>query len=188
MTRVFNKSVKMLILTLMSILVVSVSAATYYSLIMTSTAVVYKSNVYFKVGADNGTKGLVVTLGSQNTTVTLTGIRAYPNVTFTYTNPVIVRNNATSGSAPSIRLAPSTDPSGNADDFEFIRFLLNATNVGDRRWLNYTSNGATWSSTGTSSWVSLPNNTEWSIVIMTKARTTGVSGQTVTIGLTVDVD
>jgi hypothetical protein len=184
----FRKEMKLVTLLLTSMLIASVSAATYYSLTMTSTVSVYASNVYFKVGTDNGAKGLVVTLGSDNTTVTLSGLRAYPNATFTYTDPVKVRNNATSGSAPSIRLAPSSDPSGNADDFEFVKFLLNATAVGDRRWLNYTSNGATWSNTGATSWVSLPNNTEWSIVVMTKALTTGVAGQTVTIVFTVDVD
>ena len=182
-----RKEVKLATLLLTSLLIATVSAATYYSLTMTSTVSVYAPAVYFKIGADDGTKGLVVTLGSKNTTVTLNGLRAYPNATFTYTDPVKVRNNATSGQVPQVRLAPSSI-SGGEDDFEFVKFLLNATAVSDRRWLNYTSNGIAWSDTGTTNWVSLPNNTEWAIVVMTKARTTGVAGQTVTIALTVDVN
>jgi len=160
----------------------------YYSLTMTSTIQVYAANVYFKVGTDNGTKGLVVTLGAKNTSATLTGLRAYPNATFTYTNPVRVRNNGTSNA--QVRLAPSLNPSDAvAANFVYVKFLLNATAVGDRRWLNYTSNGASWTVPSASGWTTLAGSgTEWPIVIMTMANATATAGSTVTIGITVDVD
>jgi hypothetical protein len=185
-----KKSAKFLILLLTSMLIASVSAVTYISLTMESTISVYKSNVYFVAGSDNGTTGLNVTLDGTNTTATLTGLRAYPNATFTYSDPVRVRNNATSGSNPQLRLAPKVDPSANPEDFEYVNFLLNATDAGDRKWLNYTSDGASWTSpTSPTSWttIGIAQSTEWSIVIYTKATAGASVTDSVTISITVDV-
>jgi len=187
MSRMFGKSVKMLILTLMSLLVVSATAAMYYSLTMTSSIEVYKANVYFVEGSDNGTSTVVLTLDSTNTTATITGLRAYPNMTFTYENVTLVRNNST-GSSSSIRLAPGATAPANAADFVYVRFMLNATNPGDRRWLNYTSDGVSWTIPSASSWTSIVLSTQWPVVIMTMARSTATIGHTVTIGITIDVD
>ena len=187
----YKKSAKLILLLISTLLIASVSAVTYISLTMTSTIDVYGSQVYFVVGGDNGTKGLVVTLDSQNTTTTLTGLRAYPNASFTYTDPIRVRNNATSGTSfPQLRLTPYSNPSTNAADFVYIRFLLNASGSDDR-WLNYTSNGVSWTSPSASSaWTSTGINwsTEWSIVIYTKANATATTSNSVTIGITIDVD
>jgi len=187
-----KKALKFLGLLISAILIASVSAAMYLQLTMTSTITVYKSNVYFKVGSDNGTKNLVVTLDSTNTTATLTGLRAYPNATFTYTDPIRVRNNATSGTNTTLRLAPKVDPSTNAEDFFYVKFLLNATNPADYRWLNYTSDGiSTWTSpTAPTEWttIGIAPGEEWSIVIYTMARPGANSGDDVTIAITVDVD
>lgn len=182
----FRKSTKFVTLLLTSMLIASASAATYFSLSMTSTIEVYAADVYFLKGGDDGVKGLVVTLGSKNTTATLTGLRAYPNVTFTYTDPVRVRNNGSL--TPNIRLAPSFDPSGNEADFVYVKFLLNATAVGDRRWLNYTSDGGSWTIPSATSWTQIGATTEWPLVVMTMANATATSGNTITIGITVDVD
>jgi hypothetical protein len=179
---------KFLALLLTSILIASVSAAMYYSLEMTSTIDVYGADVYFVAGADNGTAGLVVTFGSQNTTATITGLRAYPNASLTYTDPVRVRNNGTS--TAQLRLAPLTDPSTNPEDFVYIRFLLNASSADDR-WLNYTSDGSSWTSpSSATSWTStgIGASTEWPIVIYTKANATATVSDSVTIAITVDVE
>lgn len=184
---VFRKEMKLVTLLLTSLLIASVSAATYLSLTMTSTVSVYQSNVYFVEGTDNATAGAVLVLDGTNTTATITGLRAYPNATFTYENVTLVRNNATSGTT-NIRLTPDVNPSANPDDFEFVRFLLNATNPTDRRWLNFTSDGASWSNTGTTSWVTIPTSTQWSLVIMTKATAGATVGASVTITVKVDVD
>jgi len=128
---------------------------------MTSTITVYEADVYFVAGSDNGTGGVVLTLDSTNTTATITGLRAYPNMTFTYENVTRVRNN---------------------------EFMLNTTNVGDRKWLNYTSNGSTWSNTGATGWVQISATTEWAVQIITKATAGATATNAVTIGITVDVD
>jgi len=156
---------------------------------MTSTIDVYAADVYFVVGTDNATSGLVVTFDGTNTTATLTGLRAYPNASLTYTDPVRVRNN---GSVTAqLRLAPYTNPSANPEDFVYVRFLLNATGAGDRKWLNYTSNGVSWSSpSGPTSWTTtgILASAEWPIVIYTKANATATASESVTIEITVDVD
>ena len=183
------KSMKFLALLLTSILIASVSAAMYYSLEMTSTIDVYAADVYFVVGADNGTSGLVVTIGSQNTTATITGLRAYPNASLTYTDPIRVRNNG--GTTAQLRLAPLTNPSTNPEDFIYVKFLLNATTAGDRKWLNYTSDGSSWTSpSAATSWTStgIGASAEWPIVIYTKANATATASESVTIAITVDVD
>lgn len=180
-----RKSMKLLTLLLTSMLIASASAQLYYSLSMTSTIEVYAADVYFVVGSDNGVKGLVVTLGSNDTTATLTGLRAYPNATFTYTNATLVKN--AGGSGVQVRLAPSSISDG-AADFIYVKFMLNATAVGDRRWLNYTSNGASWTIPPASGWTTLGSGVMWPIVIMTKANATATTGNTVTIEITVDVD
>lgn len=183
-----KKSMKFLALLLTSLLIASVSAAMYYSLEMTSTIDVYAADVYFVVGADNGTSGLVVTIGSQNTTATITGLRAYPNASLTYTDPIRVRNNG--GTTAQLRLAPLTDPSTNPEDFVYIKFLLNASSADDR-WLNYTSDGSSWTSpSSATSWTStgIGASTEWPIVIYTKANATATTSDSVTITITVDVD
>jgi len=184
-----RKETKLVTLLLTSLLIATASAAMYYSLTMTSTIQVYQAQVYFVVGNDNGNKGLVVTLDGTNTTATLSGLRAYPNATFTYTDPVRVRNN---GSVTAqLRLSPSVNPSLNPEDFEYVKFLLNATSVGDRKWLNYTSNGVSWTNpSGPTSWTTtgIIASAQWPIVVMTKANATAVSGQTVTISIKIDVD
>lgn len=184
-----RKEMKLITLLLTSLLIASASAAMYFSLTMTSTIQVYKAQVYFVKGSDNGQEGLVVTLDGTNTTASLSGLRAYANATFTYTDPVRVRNN---GSVTAqLRLVPEVNPSANPEDFEYVKFLLNATTSGDRKWLNYTSNGVSWTNpSGSTSWTTtgiLATN-EWPIVVMTKANATAVAGQTVTISIKVDVD
>ena len=180
----FRKELKLVTLLLTAMLIATASAQLYYSLTMTSTIEVYAADVYFVVGSDNGTKSLLVTLGSNATTVTLTGLRAYPNATFTYTNATLVKNG---GSVADIRLAPSSISDG-AADFVYVKFMLNATAPATVRWLNYTSDGSSWSIPPASGWSTLPNGEMWPIVIMTKANATATAGNTVIIGITVDVE
>jgi hypothetical protein len=179
-----KKSMKFVTLLLTAILIASVSAGTYLSLTMTSTVSVYQSNVYFVEGSDNNTAGAVLALDSTNTTATITGLRAYPNATFTYENVTLVRNNATSGTT-NIRLTPDVNPSANPEDFEYVKFMLNGTSA---RWLNFTSNGAAWSNTGTTGWIQIPQSTQWPVAIMTKATYNATITDSVSITIKVDVD
>jgi hypothetical protein len=185
-----KKTVKLLALVLTSLLIASVSAFMYYSLTMTATVSVYAADVYFIEGTDNNTGPgpVVLTLDSTNTTATITGLVAYKNASLTYTNVTLVYNNG--GSTSQLRLAPYTDPSTNPEDFVYIKFLLNATTAGDRRWLNYTSDGSSWTSpSSATSWTTtgLGTGAMWPVVIMTKANATATADESVSIGITVDV-
>ena len=179
MSRIFSKSAKMLVLTLMSILIISATAAVYYSLSTTSTITTATTDVWFVLGEDNVTAG--VSLSPDNTTATLTGLKAYPNATFTYTDPLKVRNNHTSASF-DIRLRPFS-LSGNDTEFVFVNFTLQGSSL---RALNYTCSGSSWTIPSTTSWITIPASTEWSITIETKAKDSAASAS-VTIEIAVDV-
>lgn len=177
----YKKSLKLITLLLSSILIATVSAGVYYSLTMTSTISVATTDVYFVKGVDNVTAG--VTLGSDNTTAQLTALKAYPNITTTYNDPIKVRNNATSGST-NIRLG-HVSLSGDATQFIFVNFTLMGT---EERALDYTSDGSSWAIPSTQTdWISIPTGLEWSIKIETKAKA-GATSASVTIEIAVDVE
>jgi len=175
-----KKPVKFLTLLLTSLLIATASAAVYYSLTMTSTISVATPSVYFVKGADNVTAG--VSLSADNRSAQLTQLKAYPNVTTTYEDPIRVRNNHTLSSF-NIRLR-HVSLSGAATNFIFVNFTLMGTS---ERKLVYTSNGTAWTlPSSPTSWILIPNITAWSIKVETKAKA-GATADTVTIGITVDV-
>jgi hypothetical protein len=179
----YKKSLKLVTLLISSLLIATVSASVYYSLSMTSTVSVATNNVYFVLGADNGTAG--VTLGSDNTTATLASLKAYPNAIMTYTDPLRVRNNATSGTT-NVRLRP-VSLTGAAANFIFVNFTLVAVSDNSTKAsLNYTSNGSIWSTPSTTGFVQISGSTEWYVTIETKAIASAAS-DAVTIAITVDV-
>ena len=181
MSRIFSKSVKMLVLTLMSILIISATAAVYYSLDATSTITTAANDIYFTLGPDNSTAG--VNLFNDNKSATLTDLIAYPNITMTYDDPIRVRNNHTS-TIYKVRLRPVMLP-GNATDFVYINFTLQtSTKVS----LNYTSNGVSWSTPSTTSFVDVSADTEYAIVVQTMANATATSGQTATIEIAIEIE
>ena len=175
------KPFKMLFLVILSTLVVSVSAAVYYSLEMTSTITTAANDVYFVKGPDNGTAG--VTIFNNNKSATLAQLKAYPNMSMTYDDPLRIRNNNT-GTNYNIRLRP-VSRSGNAANFVYINFTLQTST---KISLNYTSNGSTWTDPSTSGFVQVNANTEYAIVVQTMANATATSGQTATIEIAVDIE
>ena len=182
MVRVFNKSVKMLVLTLMSILVISATAAIYYSLEMTSTITTAANDVYFVLGPDNSTAG--VTIFNDNRSATLDQLSAYPNMTMTYDDAIRVRNNHAT-TAYTIRLRP-VSRSGNALYFVYINFTLQTST---KISLNYTSDGSTWTDPSTTDpFITIDANTEYAIVIQTMANATATSGQSAAIEIAIDVE
>jgi len=181
----FKKSAKLLTLLLTSMLIASVSAAVYYSLGMTSTITTATTNVWFVKGVDNATAG--VNLNPDNTTATLTDLKAYPNASFTYVDPLRVRNNDT-GTSYNIRLSP-VSLSGNDTEFVYVKFSLrngtsedNATLV----TLDYQCSGSDWTIPSATSWVSIPASTEWSVTVETRAKDSAASAS-VDIEIAVDV-
>ena len=180
-----RKWLDFLVLLLISTLIVTVSAFVYYSLGMTSTITTATTDVWFVKGVDNVTAG--VSLSPDNTSAVLTGLLAYPNASFTYTDPLRVRNNHTSNTY-EIRLSPAL-LSGNDTEFVYVKFLLrngtfeeNATLVS----LEYTCDGSDWTIPNATDWVQIPNSTEYAITVITKAKDSVASAQ-VTIEIAVDV-
>ena len=179
-----KKPVKFLTLLLTAMLVATASAAIYYSLSMTSTIDVATPSVYFVKGVDNATAGVNISAG--NKTAQLTTLKAYPNVTTTYDDPIRVRNNHTSSSF-NVRLV-HISLTGAATNFVFVNFTLTWTNGTEILSFDYTSNTTVWTTpTSPSSWQTMPNSTEWSIKVETKA-VAGATTDTVTIEMTVDVE
>ena len=175
-----KKSMKFLALLLTSLLIASVSAAVYYSLDMTSTITVAANDIYFTLGPDNATAS--VSIFNDNKSATL-GLSAYKNITMTYDDAIRVRNNNT-GSSHNVRLR-SVSLTGNAANFIYINFTLQtSTKVS----LNYTSDGSSWTTPSTTSFVSLSASTEYAIVIETKANATATTGQSATIEIAIDVE
>jgi len=163
-----KKSAKFLTLLLTSIVIASVSAGVYYSLSMTSTITTATTDVWFVAGDDNGTECNVV-LSPQNTSATITGLNAYPNATFTYVDPIRVKNN---GSEPQDIRLRHISLSGNDTEFDFVKFQIrNGTTETDAilRTLNYVCTGSDWTLPSNTTYVSIPGDTEWSVTIETRA-------------------
>ena len=181
MGRMFNKSVKMMILTLISLLVISASAAVYYSLEMTSTITTAANDVYFALGPDSSTAGVTLLLG--NKSATLTQLKAYPNMTMTYDDAIRVRNNHTTANY-NVRLTP-VSLSGDAANFVYISFTLNTSTTMS---LNYTSDGSSWTTPSATSFTQVDANNEYAIIIQTMASATATSSQTATIEMAIDIE
>jgi hypothetical protein len=182
----FKKSAKFLTLLLTSMLIASVSAAVFYSLSMTSTITTATANVWFVKGVDNATAG--VNLSPDNTTATLTDLKAYPNASFTYVDPIRVRNNDT-GTSYNIRLSP-VSLSGNDTEFVFVKFMLRNGTSDDNATLAtlwYNCSGSDWTIPSATSWVSITASTEWAITVETRAVDSASTGASVDIEITVDV-
>jgi len=176
-----RKYLDLIVLVMISVFVITVSAQVYYSLGMTSTITTAANDVYFVKGPDNETAG--VNIFNDNKSATLTLLKAYPNMTLSYDDPIRVRNNHTSQSY-NVRLRP-VSLSGNAQHFVFINFTLNtATPVS----LNYTSNGISWADPSETAFVTVNANTEYAIRVQTMANATATSGQIATIEIAVDVE
>jgi hypothetical protein len=176
-----RKHLDLIVLLMISIFVISASAAVYYSLGMTSTITTAANDVYFVLGPDNGTAG--VNIFNDNKSATLTLLKAYPNLTMTYDDPIRVRNNNT-GTDFNVKLRPVLR-SGDPQHFVFINFTLNTTTPVS---LNYTSNGVSWTDPSETAFVTVNANTEYAIRVQTMANATATSGQIATIEIAVDVE
>lgn len=175
-----RKEMKLITLLLTSLLIASASAAVYYSLTMQSTITTATNDVYFISGADASTAG--VSIFNNNKSATLTSLKAYANMSMSYDDPIRVRNN-NGATNFNIRLRPVTR-TGNALYFRFINFTLQTST---KISLNYTSNGAAWTDPSTTGWATVNANTNYAIVVQTKASPTATSGQTASIEIAIDV-
>ncbi len=177
----------MLILTLISIIVVSVSAATYYSVVMEPTVTISQATVIFEQGDDWPTGS---SMGTNSTYVSL-AIKAYPNATLTYDEPLNISN--TDGSAHNVRLRhvsiTPTSGAASVSNFTFINFTLiqpdgNPVTGSD---FDYTTSGDTWSTPSDMTYQSIGATSEWAVKIETKAAAGATDALTCTIVIAVDV-
>lgn len=177
----YKKSLKIITLLVSALLIATVSATTYYSITTNSTISVATSPVYLVTGTDSSGAGL--TIDDPPTSATFSSLQAYPNVTTTYGDAAGVYNSA--GSDYNVRLSPVSFSNDNADQFKFICFSLmdGSTRMA---FLNYTSDGATWTAPTATSWQTISASATWSISIETHAADGATSGE-VSIGIAIDV-
>ena len=176
----YRKEMKIVTLLLTSMLIASASAAVYYSLSMQSTITTATNDVYFISGADATAAG--TSIFNNNKSAILSSLKAYPNMTMSYDDPIRVRNN-NGATNFNVRLRPVTR-TGDALYFSYINFTLQTST---KISLNYTSNGASWTDPSTSGWATVNANTNYAIVVQTKASTSATSGQTASIEIAIDV-
>ncbi|MFH0896818.1 MAG: hypothetical protein V1850_02060 [Candidatus Bathyarchaeota archaeon] len=93
MARILSeKALKLLPLLIVSVLVISVSAAVYNMMYMRSEPIaVEAAKVVFTTGTDSTAAG--VTIGTNSTYVRLNGMKGWPNATRYYEDPVEIKNN-----------------------------------------------------------------------------------------------
>jgi len=178
-----KKSVKLLILSLVSVLVVSVTAITYFALDMQSNVAITGASVQFSQGDDWDASW---TMGANSTWCTL-ALSAYPNATLTYEEPVNLTNGA---SAVQIRLRTvSLSPASaqpQVSNFTYINFTLCDESGAIQGSLNYTTTGDTWS-TPSMSYTTMDASDEWYIAIQTLAAEGAALNTAADIQIAVDV-
>ena len=179
-----RKSLDLIVLLMISVFVISASAAIYYSLPMVSSTTITATVVAFKGGADWDTSSW--TMGTNNTYCSL-ALKAYPNATLTYEEPLNLTNTGT-GVDIRLRTVSINPASGNeqVSNFTFINFTLYDETGTFKGSLNYTTTGNDWS-TPTMGSTDMDASDEWYIVIQTKAEAGAKSGIVANIVIGVDV-
>jgi len=182
----YRKEMKLITLLLTSLLIASASAAVYYSMIAQPNVTVSVGSIIFVQGADWPTTGS--TMGTNSTWARL-ALKAYPNATLTYDKPLNVSN--TTGSAHLFRLrhVSITPASANAQvsNFTFVNFVVKNTAGVSQASFNYTTSGDTWTTPATTSYLSLPANTQWIIYVETKATAGANTDIVADIQIAIDV-
>lgn len=179
-----KKPVKFLTLLLTAMLVATASAAVYYSLSMQPSVTITASVVAFKEGGD--WSAVAGSMGTNNTWCSL-ALKAYPNATLTYEEPLNLTN---TGANVQIRFRTvSMSPASGNDqvsNFTFINFTLYDEAGVYKGSLNYTTTSDDWS-TPSMDFTTMDASDEWYIVIQTKAAAGAEAGIVANIEIAVDV-
>jgi len=162
----FMKSAAILIL-LSVILIASVGAVVYYSMIMQPTITINAAPVRFASGGSDWPTGSV--LGDNGTWVKL-AFKAYPNATLVYEDPVNVTNTDSLSHQFRLRHVSITPASGNqqVSNFTAVNFVVKSNAGAVQGSFNYTTTSDTWNTPSTTSWFTLPASTKWIIYVETK--------------------
>jgi len=181
-----KKSITLLALILASILISTVSAAVYYSMIAQPAVTITAAPIVFVQGNDWPSGS---TLGSNGTWVSL-ALKAYPNVTQAYDQPLNVSNTDSSSHTFRLRHISITPASGNSQvsNFTSINFVVENAAGTSQASFNYTVTGTTWNTPSTTSYLTLPASTQWIIYVSTVATAGANSGITANIQMSVDVE
>lgn len=178
-----RKWLDFLALLLISMLVVTASAAIYYAMVAQATATIGVASVYFKAGKDSSG---VLTLGTNDTYASLS-FSAYPNVTLYYDEAV----NITATAAKQIRLRHVSispgDGNPNVSNFTSIVFRLIAANGTELGSLTYTTAVDNWNEPTQTGYFAIGAGQEWAIKVETKAVAGATTGISTTIVIAVDV-
>ncbi len=172
-------------LLLASALVVTAIAAVYYSLTMQPDVSITPATIIFVQGADWPSTSV---MGTNSTWVRL-ALKAYPNATLVHEKPLNISNTDGSNSHQfRMRHVSITPATGNqVSNFTFIRFVIKNTVGTSQASFNYTTTGDTWNIPPTTSYLTLPANTQWTVYVETKA-TAGANGNIVAnINIAIDV-
>ena len=183
-----RKWMKFLTLLLTAMFIATASAAVYYSLSMQPSVTVSEAAVKFVSGTDwpGGNMGV-------NGTWCTISLKAYPNATLTYDEPLNLSE--TSGSDRQFRLVHQsiTPASGwSAANWTFINFTImnetgNAVSGGSFDYYTTGSGAGTTWQTPSMSDLTLPADTMYTIKIETKAVEGAWLNQVVNLVITVDV-
>jgi hypothetical protein len=180
-----KKSITLLALILASILISTASAAIYYSIIAQPAVTITAAPIVFAQGNDWPTGS---TLGSNGTWVSL-ALKAYPNATLAYDQPLNLSNTDSSSHNFSLRHISITPASGTSQvgNFTSINFLIENAAGASQASFNYTVTSTTWNTPSTTSYLTLPASTQWIIYVSTVATAGANSGITANIQISVDV-
>lgn len=180
-----KKAVKLLTLVLTSMLIATASATVYYSMIMQPAVTITGASMRFAQGNDwpSGSS-----LGTNATWVSL-ALKAYPNATLTYDQPLNISNTDSASHTFRLRHVSITPASGQPQvgNFTFVNFVVQNTAGVSQASFNYTTSGNTWSTPSTTSYMTLPASTQWIIYVETKAGAGANSDIVANIQIAVDV-
>jgi len=162
-----RRSAKFLILLLSSLIVGAANAAVFYSLTMQPGVSITSTKVFFVAGNDFQSPSSV----GSNSTWAYLALKAYPNVTLTYEQPLNISNTDTVSHNFRLRHITITPVNGSAQvgNFTFINFVVqNEAGVAQGSF-NYTTTGNNWITPSTTSYMTLPPSTAWIIYVETRA-------------------
>lgn len=180
----FPKTAKLLILLLSALLIGSASATVYYSMIMQPSVTITGATVVFVQGSDWPTGSA---MGTNSTWVSL-ALKAYPNGTLTYDQPLNISNTDSASHLFRLRHVSITPVSGTSSvsNFTSITFIVENATGFTQATFSYTTTGTTWNTPGTTSSMTLPANTQWIISVQTTAAA-GANAVTANLQIAVDV-
>jgi len=182
-----KKPLKFLTLLLTAMLIATASAAVYYSLSMQPSVTISEAVVKFVAGTDwpGGNMGV-------NGTWCTISLKAYPNATLTYDEPLNLSNTAGSNKTFHLTYQSGLVDGWSAANWTFVNFTImdasgSAVSGGDFDFYTTGTGAATAWQTPTMSDLEIPATTQWTIKVETKAAEGAWLNEVVNIVITVDV-